>query len=366
MTPEDRQRIKNELVKELRETNGRVLRESIVKLKDELREAIEKDKLKQEIITETKPKSRVSGGFFKHPATLLVLGFMFTTGVGGFLTWFWKERELNNERSYLATQTICERERLTRTEEIKQKTDVKDEIIKRVAETNTAAEEILGYFDMEPSPQDQEREERSKYWKEASRAWRTNEKILKQRLLLRFSNPNVSQLFDEIVKYRNWVGINIKTESEEMAGGKPKCHERLITANSCMGLITKNLMPKVIKIMNEEIWADERALRAARCVDNTASNVNVNATSQFPSPSPSPRTSEKKAVVSVPCPEVAKKFKMCGVDGQDTNQDKPEDLSEASNACMELRDGMADKCQVERDSASQNKSVQTATPNKSN
>ena len=330
MTP-DKQQLKDELVKELKESNGAQVRESFAKLKDEIRKDIEKDKIKEEILEEIKTKSSKSDGFLKHPATLLVLGFLLTTILGTTLTSCWKSLELDNEREYLSTQTRCERERQTKSDEIKQKYEVKDEIIRRVAETNTAAEEILLYFQMKPARREREQNERVTYWKEATRNWRTNEKILKQRLLLRFSDPSVNQLFDDMITFRNWVGINIDSQQEALSSGGDICSERIKIANRCMTHIVEELMPQVIKLMNEEISSDEKALRAAQCV--TGNNVS--------------------GVSGTASPQVAS--------GNNSGKTSP-DASVAPNSCSELLN-VAKTCKAEADKATQN---QSPTPNQSN
>jgi hypothetical protein len=280
MTPAEKEQIKNELINDLRAANED-LKVSVESLKTEIRDEINRSAIKKEIVDQVLTKRSRSSGFWQHPVTLLVLGFVFTTLCGAALTSCWKTREWQNEQYYLAAQTRCERERSTRTEEIKQKYEVKDEIIRRVAETNTAAEEILIYFQMDPARRSKEGKDRIAYWKEASRSWRTNEKILKQRLLLRFTDPNISNLFEEIVKYRNFVGVNINNQQEELSDGRQICREIVNQANLCMGHITGNLMPQVIKGMNEEILSDEKALRAAQCALDPSNTTN--------NPSPSPQ-----------------------------------------------------------------------------
>jgi hypothetical protein len=279
MTPGEREEIKKQMVEELKKASDESRREAHARLKVELHEEIDKDSLKKEILSEVNPKGSSVGEYLKHPASLLVIGFILTTLFGTIIASCWKYLEWENEQEYLKTQTQCERERQTRSEEIKQKYEVKDEIIRRVAETNTAAEEILLYFQMEPSRREREQDERIKYWKEASRNWRINEKILRQRLLLRFNNPTVTELFEEITRYRGWVGININNQQEELSGHGVICAPIVEQANLCMGHVTGDLMPQVIKIMNEEIWADERELRAARCMTNASPQPTNNATS---------------------------------------------------------------------------------------
>jgi len=306
MTPEEKEQIKNELINELRAANED-LKGSVASLKGEIRDEISRSAIKKEIVDQVLTKRSRSSGFWQHPATLLVLGFVFTTLCGAAITSCWKTREWQNEQSYLTAQTRCERERLTRTEEIKQKYEVKDEIIRRVAETNTAAEEILIYFEMDPRRRRQEKKDRIAYWKEASRNWRTNEKILKQRLLLRFVDTNVGNLFEQIVQYRNFVGVDINYQQEQLSAGQPICREIVKQANLCMGHITGNLMPQVIKGMNEEILSDERTLRATRCTLDLSNTTN--------NPSPSPQGAaqgpQNNAAELDACQELLEKKDIC-------------------------------------------------------
>jgi hypothetical protein len=306
MTPEDKEQIKSELRHELKDSSE-AIKESIAASKREICDELDRGALKKEIIDQvlTKKRSRWSVNW-QHPAILLLLGFAFTTACGAALTSCWKTREWENEQSYLRAQTNCERERVTRLEEVKQKYEVKDEIIRRVAETNTAAEEILNYFLMDTARRDQEKSDRITYWKDASRNWRINEKILKQRLLLRFTDTNVSQLFQEIVTYRNLVGVNINNRQEELSSGQPICMQIVHKANECMAHVTEILTPQVIKRMNEEILSDERALRATTCTSASPENN--------PSPSPTAAAaqgSQSNSAKLNPCEELYGVAEMC-------------------------------------------------------
>ncbi|HLL70203.1 MAG TPA: hypothetical protein VK363_02150 [Pyrinomonadaceae bacterium] len=314
MTPEERDAIKKQLAEELKGANDESRREALAKLKADLREEIDKDAIKKEVLRELAPKESAAEKNLKHPASLLVIGFVLTTLFGTIISSCWKYLEWENEQEYLKTQTQCERERQTRSEEIKQKYEVKDEIIKRVAETNTAAEDILLYFQLEPARRESEREERIKYWKEASRNWRINDKILRQRLLLRFKNPDVSELFNEMTRYRGWVGININNQQDELSKGEKPCAAIIDQANLCMGHVTGNIMPQVIKIMNEEIWADEKELRAARCLTTALSQPTV-------TPSPTLQTADAPNSKSAPsepnaCMKLRELAKVCDPEKQ--------------------------------------------------
>jgi hypothetical protein len=274
MKPGEKAQFKREVAAELKSAADEKRRIDLAELKSELRGEIEKDVLKKEIISELAGEKSKVPAFLQHPVTLLFLGFVLTTGLGTIITLTWKYLEWENEQEYLKTQAQCDRERQTRSEEIKQKYEVKDEIIKRVAETNTAAEEILLYFQMEPARRQKLQEERTKYWQEATRTWRIDEKILKQRLLLRFEDPDVSRLFAKIGIYRGWVGININNQQEKLSTGQKICTEIVNQANLCMSHVTSDLMPNVIEIMNKEILADERNLRAARCTSSGSPETN--------------------------------------------------------------------------------------------
>jgi len=265
MNAEDQEQIKTAVVNDLKQASEEARREASVAWKRRLTEAVNLESAKQEVITELSEKESGTHRFLKHPVTLLALGFVFTTLLGTIVTSWWKHREWENEQGYLKAQTQCERERLTRSEEIKQKYEVKDEIIKRVAETNTAAEDILLFFEMDHVRQAREQNERTKYWQEATRAWRINEKILRQRLQLRFENRHINELFDQLTKYRGWVGINIDNQQERVSTRVPICREIVNQANACMGHVTVTMMPDVIKLMNQEILQNENDLRDSKC-----------------------------------------------------------------------------------------------------
>jgi hypothetical protein len=275
MTPTEKEEIKRELAKELREGEDESRRQAIAKLKGELREEIEKDALKREIISEVASKESQVYAFLKHPVTLLLVAFVLTTLLGTIIASCWKYWEWENEQAYLKTQAQCDRERQTRSDEIRQKYEVKDEIIKRVAETNTAAEEILLYFQMDSIRRKQLQHERTQYWQDATRAWRINEKILRQRLLLRFENRDVARLFETLGRYRGWVGININNQQEALSHGGAICREIVDQSNLCMSHVTWDLMPQVIEMMNKEILEDERSLRATKCATNDSSPTNA-------------------------------------------------------------------------------------------
>lgn len=295
MTPEDKEAVKKEIVTELKAADDAARRAAAEEMKRELAAEIEKEDLKKQVLKELRPEEPPDDGLLKHPATLLVLGFALTTIFGTIITSCWKYKEWQNEQEYLKTQSQCDRERLTKTEEIKQKYEVKEAVIKGVSETNTAAEEILRYLLLDPARRDKEGADRVVYWKEASRNWRINSKILTQRLVFRFRDPRVTGTFDEITRYRSWVGNTIDNQQEALSAGKGICAPRVYKANECMSHVTLSLMPSVVKVMTKEISADERSLREARCVTDAQSPSGA----ASPSPTAAP---EQEANSGPPAP----------------------------------------------------------------
>lgn len=264
LTPEEKEAVKAEAAEALgRDDEAR--RETLAGLKSRLLEDIARENLKKEILGELRPGKFSLGDFLKHPASLLVVGFLLTTIFGTIITAYWKKKEWSNEQDYLMTQSRCDRERATKSETIKQKYEVKDDIIKGVAETNTAAEEILRYFLLSPARRNAEATDRLKYWKDASRGWRINSKVLDQRLLFRFKDPSVDKMFDDITMYRSRVGNAIDNAQEALSDGTPICVKRVNKAYECMSHVTRNIMPQMVRVMTEEILADEVRLREARC-----------------------------------------------------------------------------------------------------
>ena len=131
--------------------------------------------------------------FFKHPAVLLLLGFVSTSVVGTMLTETWKSREWRNQQGYLFAQRALEK-----------RYALIDETVKAVAETNTAAEDVLASYTWNWNPGDLK--QRRAKWLEGSWSWRVNSKVISQALSTYFANPRVSSRFDDIIRKRRQLG----------------------------------------------------------------------------------------------------------------------------------------------------------------
>jgi hypothetical protein len=180
------------------------------KLRDEIVVEIRKESFKKEILSDLEADARNS--FWKaaqHPAILLVLGFALTTGLGSFLTYKWQSRANEKQAERQTQQQKYDQDQSTRQRTIQQKYELTDEVVRAVAETNTAAEDILVAFQWNPKDR-RAFPERTKYWQEASRKWRVESKILIQKLVFRFTDQKIGSSFQAIVEKRKDVGVTIE------------------------------------------------------------------------------------------------------------------------------------------------------------
>jgi len=151
-----------------------------------------KNKLR-DLLRDEKPQSRFSK-FFAHPATLLLLGFVFTSVAGAWLASDWKQREWRNQQDYLVAQRSLDR-----------KAAVIESTFKEVASTTAAADDVLAtYYPADWSKKDIN--ERWENWKKTSLAWRIQSKILSARLAESFSDQNIQATFRDIVDKRKQLG----------------------------------------------------------------------------------------------------------------------------------------------------------------
>jgi hypothetical protein len=134
--------------------------------------------------------------FFKHPAVLLVLGFLCTGLVGSAITDYWKSLEWQNQQSYLVKQHFLQKQY-----------DVMEDLVKAVAESNTAAEDVLVLYTSDWQPE--EIQERKKAWRASSATWRVKSKVLQQRLNVYFPDPELQKTFQSIINNRKKAGVTI-------------------------------------------------------------------------------------------------------------------------------------------------------------
>jgi hypothetical protein len=153
-----------------------------------------KDEIRKELLPPLPPAESGWSTFFAHPATLLALGFILTTLVGSWLTYYWKHRDWNNQQSYLTQQRALDK-----------KYALIDAMFKEVSLTLAAGEDVLVtyYTDNWTTA---EIEEHRANWQKTSRNWRVASKVLRQNLAVNFTSPGVQEVFKNIIDQRKELG----------------------------------------------------------------------------------------------------------------------------------------------------------------
>jgi hypothetical protein len=233
-------------------------------LRDEIAVELKKEAFKKEILAELKADEPPSlTKVAQHPAVLLILGCALTTGVGSFLTYKWQLRASERQAERAAQQQKFEQGESARQRTIQQKYELTDQVIRAVAETNTAAEDMLKAFGW--NQQDRKAyPERMKYWQESSRKWRVDSKMLIQKLAFRFKDPQISASFQNIIDMRKDLGVSI-VYIQDMLGdlgwnGMQKDDETKNVRAHCLEMVNQIIdqMNKLMRIMIAEIQANEQ------------------------------------------------------------------------------------------------------------
>lgn len=173
-------------------------------VKKEILEDLKKDRAFRNELLKDLELTNSSSSFSKtiqHPAILLVIGFILTSGVGAGMTYFWQKRERIESQRQAADK-----------HEIEEKYAITESILKAVAETTTAADDLVFlYFNSEPDKhtRDLMEVERLQYWQEKSRDWRVSSKVLQQKLKDHFKSQDAQNLFQEIINKRFDIGRDL-------------------------------------------------------------------------------------------------------------------------------------------------------------
>jgi len=162
--------------------------------REKIRDAeIFKDEIRK-VLLPPPPAESTWSKFFAHQATLLVLGFMLTTLVGSWFTYFWKQRDWKNQQSYLTQQRALDK-----------KYALIDSTFKEVSLTLAAGEDVLATYYTENWASGEIDEHRAN-WLKTSRNWRVASKVLAQNLAVNFRDPQIRELFKDIVAHRKDLG----------------------------------------------------------------------------------------------------------------------------------------------------------------
>lgn len=165
-------------------------------LVEQVRREVELRHLIDEALAKQK-KEKESGGFFKHPAVLLVLTFIFTGILGSVLSTCWQNKQWAEQEKYHAAE-LATQERL---ETIRYATET-------IAASVASAEDVLHLFSWSWPAKSEVAilGERAKYWREESRKWRVAEKVLSARVHASFNDKDVNSLLDQIIDDRYNLG----------------------------------------------------------------------------------------------------------------------------------------------------------------
>lgn len=192
-------------------------REALIK---EIVQEMRKDAVKEEAPTKLKKANWLGlvSNFFKHPATLLLIGFAFTAGVGGWLTNRWQRQEW--DRQQLIERNEWERQQLRQIDihVINIKYQLIDEITKAIGERNAAARGILSPLQQNLPYTDllKEEEERINTWQRVTGEWRVNSQILKLKISTYITNKDVATRFEQIIVEQKSIAVAINEVKNDL------------------------------------------------------------------------------------------------------------------------------------------------------
>jgi hypothetical protein len=228
-------------------------------VRNEIVAEIRKEAFKKEILEELEMRGFMASArkTAQHPAVLLILGFALTSALGGGLTFLWQNKANAKQESRAAQQRDFEQKQAARQRLIQQKSALLDDVAKAVAETNTAAEDILDAFERSNR---RAYPERLKYWQsEGSRKWRVASKLLIPRLNSTFRDKHVNACFQKLLGHRAYIGNDIanleglqarlgwkrmeadKEAAELLADGHAKINEMATELEKLMGLMADEI-----------------------------------------------------------------------------------------------------------------------------
>jgi hypothetical protein len=142
------------------------------------------------------PDESAISAFFRHPAVLLVLGFMSTGLIGGRLSEQWKQHDWINQQNYLLQRSALDK-----------KYALVEETAKAIAERNTSAEDILASYTWNWSRK--EISDRRDRWQAESPKWRIASAAISQKLATYYKDPGVSRKFDEVIRKQKLLGNKV-------------------------------------------------------------------------------------------------------------------------------------------------------------
>lgn len=148
---------------------------------------------KQAAAHDSEEKAEKKEGFWRHPAVLLVLGFLCTGLIGSVVTSWWQYQQWFREQQYRAAADAT-KERLA----------VMTLTSESVADSFAAAEDVLQLFAFEwrENSSVMTLKQRAESWQTASRKWRVAEKVLMARIGANYDQKTVEQFYTITLRRR--------------------------------------------------------------------------------------------------------------------------------------------------------------------
>jgi hypothetical protein len=219
--------------------------------KKDLLAAIGIECLRKELLEDLRKQESRPSRIFKHPAVLLVLAFLMTTCLGTGLTLWYQSREWNRQQTYLAQQHYLDEKRASA-----------DEVAKAIAETVTAADDMLSLFYWDASKAEEMK--RRENWERTSLGWRTSAYTLPPKINTYFKNDQIPKAFEEIAQRRSLIGNSITNlladydADKRKALGSPDTQRIAGDALGKLNEIRKQL-GRLAELMSREILDDRKA-----------------------------------------------------------------------------------------------------------
>lgn len=235
-------------------------------LKQEVLDELKKQTLKKELVDEIQKRSKAASlsSFGRHPATLLIIGFLLTGIVGTLLTTRWQRKEWDRQQTLQNIEWNKQQSRLVQIHNIDHKYEVISEITMAVGQSNAAASEIL--FTFNPKANDLLRaegsDERIKLWQQAQHNWQIAVSVIRQKLSVFFRNE---QLQDHLLKIADRIDLiffNLLELIDRATENQKEMEEegfKRIAINTKLLINSRSEdLQQLVSLMIEEIQADAK------------------------------------------------------------------------------------------------------------
>ncbi|HMG74892.1 MAG TPA: hypothetical protein VK582_15430 [Pyrinomonadaceae bacterium] len=209
--------------------------------------------------------------FFKHPAVLLIIGFLLTGCIGTFLTNNWHRQEWDRQQRIQSKEWERQQRRLLDIKKIDLKYEIIDQLTKAIGERDSAAIQILGPlatkgFDLHQLTT--EENEPITTWQKATNDWRISSQIMQLKIGTHIRDEDAAKLFQQIVDTQKTIFINVTdvknhlkehyVENKEPSQYKEEDREALRALDAIRGGVKKTAsdLKLLVNVIAKEAQAD--------------------------------------------------------------------------------------------------------------